>query len=250
MSVLIPESIGGVRLRRLADGSYYLSRRADTTWLDANLVRVPGELRWLPHLEGRPEVTAMKDMQHPIFSIVGKGPSLRYLRAEHLGSDPVISINDASEEVDMLLTSGPHYNIRQDREALGDLSPKATTLLNHRLWYLVGPRARTYYYFPQLFNLTDSTPTIVLAIEIAKFHGARFIRLVSCDAYTNGDTGNKKGGVDPSYLRQRHLIQNALLGLAVYHVTPAPPSEASCDTLPPSPCSPPEHREDCSSRPS
>lgn len=76
-----------MRLRRHADGSYWLPKANKQVEgeLDLQMNRIPGTLRWYPKYNSRPFEEIYDVIRGKEVNIVGKGPSLDLLRKEEIG---------------------------------------------------------------------------------------------------------------------------------------------------------------------
>jgi hypothetical protein len=126
--------------------------------------------------------------------IVGKGPSLKCLRAEHFGAGPVITINESILIVQDLGLPNPIYSMQKDGDAgIGKAvypHPDIPVILqrpgysernlpDHPLRMWVSPE--------QDFGLLHTEMSVRLCIGIAKLMGCVKIVFVCCDSLVNGD---------------------------------------------------------------
>ena len=125
--------------------------------------------------------------------IVGKGPSLRYLRAEHFGAGPVIALNDALALVQNLGLDNRIYSLQQDGVPQHMVEPRADVWLilqdtagysrdwfpNHPIRILVDPIKDLGFDHIQVL-------AVRMAIAIAKQMECSFVKMLCCDSLTTG----------------------------------------------------------------
>ena len=121
--------------------------------------------------------------------IVGKGPSIAYLRAEHFGPGPVIALNEAIIKVEQLGLANPVYSMQKDGVEANTVRPKSAILLVHKhesqhIFMDYSPR----YVFDNIedFGLMWNSPSAMSATSLAKFMGCARVVFVCCDA-AHGD---------------------------------------------------------------
>lgn len=170
------------------------------------------------------------------FYIVGKGPSLSRLKAEHLHACPIIAINQAItkiEEINPL--SDTIFSMQKDgcNECKDDelfcetckIRPKKATLLVHKpesgLLYLdYAPR----YVFDNEkdFGIDKYSFSSVSALFIALMLGAAELVFVSHDAAVSGDTeeyipNSKTTSNRDCYIAQGLILKMLLMKINVRH---------------------------------
>ncbi len=147
--------------------------------------------------------------------IIGKGPSLQYLRASDIGPGPVITINEAIGIVQTLGLPNHIYAMQKDGCATEDQNtiprpcgtcaahgwqrdpvinpfPGITTIFSQYLssWCLHGRPNRYVFTDEELgYAGLPFTMTILEAIPFAQHLGASAIVMVSCDHLVTGDAG-------------------------------------------------------------
>jgi hypothetical protein len=126
--------------------------------------------------------------------IVGKGPSLQHLRAEHFGEGPIITINESILIVQELGLANPIFSMQKDGDAgLGRaVYPRRDIpVILQRPGYsersLPEHPVRIYVNPSQDLNLLHSEMSVRLCIRIAKLMGCTKIVFVCCDSLVNGD---------------------------------------------------------------
>lgn len=187
-------------------------------------------------------------------SIVGSGPSIKYLKAEHIADGPVIAINRATVEVEALDIAGPVYSMQKDgnqqgkRKRPGDVfrnehinsdckyqnnctgqcglmtRPTRATLLVHKhesLHCFSDYLPRLVFDWKEL-GLPCIECSTIIAIQIGKRMGCTKFRFVCCDAHATGDLYDRaRGKIEPGYYEQRiHMKINFLPELDYEFVTP------------------------------
>jgi hypothetical protein len=122
--------------------------------------------------------------------VVGRGPSLGNLRAEHFEDGPVIAINQAIEVVEALGLDNPVYAMQKDCYFF---NPKSAPLLVHEQESLKNDREKIerykdVYVFDNRKNFEYSwnAPSVVSCVGIAKLMGCSKIIYLCCDSVTDG----------------------------------------------------------------
>jgi hypothetical protein len=189
--------------------------------------------------------------------IVGKGPSLQYLRAEHIAPGPVIAINHAILQVEDINIPNPVFSMQKDGgnrkrypsepfdafhpvwhgcdymlncgDRCGDMTrPKrGATLLVHE-HESAGCFAD---YLPRLIfswnelGLPSNLCSLVIAVKIGQLMGCSKFRFVSCDVQVDGSVESYTPGVGmesrPGYIAQVSELKPYLEGLNCEWITPA-----------------------------
>lgn len=140
--------------------------------------------------------------------IVGKGPSLGFLKAEHIGKGPIIALNQAIVIVERLGVSNKVYSLQKDgcgihgphekcRERDGHdwmIRPtKATLILQDTEGYSrdclpdYEPRVLVNIHHHLGFEHA-TTMAIRMAISMAKRMRCEHVKLLCCGSLVNGDT--------------------------------------------------------------
>ena len=124
--------------------------------------------------------------------IVGKGPSLRYLRADHFGPGPVIALNDAIAIVQTLGLSNRIYSLQKDGQPEFMVKPFADVALIVQENY---PSQDYYFDHPERYVVNarkdlgfDHSAALAtrMAIELAKQMDCAFVKVMCCDQLVNG----------------------------------------------------------------
>jgi len=171
--------------------------------------------------------------------IVGKGPSLAFLRDEHFGAGPVMAINEAVLVVQDLGLSNHLYGMNKDgcrNESKGHecpmVSPHSDTALilqtpdfseycfpNHPIRFVVNPVDELGFEHPAVMSVR-------MCIAIAKLMGCEKIILVCCDSLVNGDVRiydgqqTKFSSASDDYLAVILLVKKDLQDIAHEYILP------------------------------
>ena len=105
--------------------------------------------------------------------IVGKGPSLCNLRAEHIGPGTVLTLNDAIEAVEILNLPNLTYSLQND----GYVHETANVLANAAFDSRDVP-----HWDARVWGWASDQMVIRVAVAIAKGMGAARIVMVCCDS--------------------------------------------------------------------
>lgn len=214
----LPSAIGRTRIRKMIDGSFTIARpdKEVEAKFDADYIRVPNELRWLPYcMEG-----GLIESLRPIFQgkpcyIIGKGPSLDALKAEDFKPDvPIIAINHAIHKVEELGLDNTIYCMQQDMSLKDECKPKKATLL-------IAYAARLHYadvdnkivFHMEEFQL-KSCLTVIVAMRMVQRFGATNLWLRCFDSCVDRSIGYAKcvghdptrGGPPKRFLTHKDLI--------------------------------------------
>ncbi len=221
----MPETLGRVRVRRGYDGTYYITRKDKEAerYLDKACIRLQNELRWLPKIEAEADINSLKPVFYKkICYIVGKGPSLDHLRAEHFKDPkaPVIGINEAIHIVEQLGLPNPTFCLQQDAKL------KDTCLPKHGSKVFVSIKAANFYvgkpgiyiFDSRRYGLSLNSLSVSAAIRIAISLDAESFVLLCFDASVNKTLGYAKsigydstqGGKRDRFLTHRSKISKRL----------------------------------------
>jgi hypothetical protein len=177
--------------------------------------------------------------------IVGKGPSLKFLRADHIGDGPVLAINEAILPVQSLGLRNHLYAMQKDGcthqpcicKPRGE-EPPLVVLHDDVTLFLQRPGASTLC-FPMHKNAVYVNPeqdldlpapamSIRMCAAIARYMGCTEIVFVACDSLVNGDirkidfwTGEVKiDSASAHYLPNNPRLLNDLKGFPYRFLTP------------------------------
>lgn len=125
--------------------------------------------------------------------IVGKGPSLKYLRASHFGTGPVITINESILIVQELGLLNPIYSMQKDgSHGIGKaVYPHAEIqVILQRPGYSekdLPDHPKRMWFSPKDFGFLHTEMSVRLCVGIAKLMGCTKVVFVCCDSLVNGD---------------------------------------------------------------
>ena len=141
--------------------------------------------------------------------MIGRGPSLARLQAEHLDG-VVMAINHAIEKVESLHPSNPLYSMQKDRLFM---YPESAILLLHELEALKEIDSVEYeptfsFDVERDFNVRWNTPSVVIAEKFANWFGCKKVVYLCCDAVTDGIT--EAYGI-PATKPQDYLLHGAMV---------------------------------------
>jgi hypothetical protein len=195
-SVVIPESVGGVRVRRLDDGGILLARvnSAVIAGLAKDFVREPRSNKWYPRCSASDQTEELRSLfDGKIVNLVGKGPSLDKLDKESFAGvnilQPVVCVNDSIHAIERLGIPNPLVMIQQDAGLTRKCSPSlaaTTILISYQARHWFAGDERTIIYVPSNYGLYGSSLTVLCAIGIAKKLGATGFRLFAFDGAKGG----------------------------------------------------------------
>lgn len=120
--------------------------------------------------------------------IVGKGPSLRHLRAEHFGDGPVMTMNEAILTVQELKLSNHIYSMQKDGLVSMMVRPSfyVTLILQgpgySEDWFPEHPKRLIVNPVDELGFEEDSVMSIRMCIALAKVMGCKRIIFLACDS--------------------------------------------------------------------
>jgi len=213
----------GVRVRRHSDGSYWIPRpdRTMEKALDREHIRVPGSLRWFAKGYNKKLEDYRDKHSGSTCYMLGKGPSLDYLKASDMETGPIICVNDSIKQVNTLDVKNPVYVIQQDATLQESCCPR-----NYSNILIVSKQSRGWYsdYLnrvvveAQALGVTAAGPTVILSIHIAKLLGCKKIIFVAFDAATNEEceyakiikTPATRGGDPKRFLTHRQKMLKAI----------------------------------------
>jgi hypothetical protein len=155
--------------------------------------------------------------------IVGKGPSLQYLKQSDIQVGPVIALNDAIIKAEEVITDNPIYSMQKDGcglfhkdhkcDVAAMILPKRSPLFVHEkeapfCLYDYSPR----YVFDNErdFDIPWAVFSSIVAVFIAILMGCVKFVYVSCDACVNGNLDNILGQTCPQYKVQAFVQKKFL----------------------------------------
>jgi hypothetical protein len=192
----MPKLIGGCRIRQhTMTGEYWIVRSNKTAiaFLDEYCIRVGRQLRWIPKFASNHQIDELRpQFEGKVCHIVGKGPSLDFLRTEHFTDGPIIALNEAIYAVEELELQNT-YCLQQDEKLRATCLPKRSPIF-------VSTKAANYYrnvedaYLFQniAIGLKPHALSVSAAITIARMLGAKKFKLLCFDACINKNTSYAK----------------------------------------------------------
>lgn len=145
--------------------------------------------------------------------IIGKGPSLEYLRKEDVGTGLVIALNESIIKIESLGLDNVVYSMQKDGGDKRDYTPDNLSpvceyrgMCEDRCGDMVRPKKRAalllheheskycyedyeprYIFDFRSLGLPHNDFSMICAVKIAQLMGCASIRFVCCDYYTNGN---------------------------------------------------------------
>ncbi len=143
--------------------------------------------------------------------IIGKGPSLQYLKKEDIGEGVVIALNEATLAIEELDLPNVTYSMQKDggkgrKKSLDNLipdcdypgagcgecdrlRPKKAGLLLHDLEskYCFPDYPERYVLNLQELGLSENVFSLIFALKVAQYMGCNKIKFVCCDIHANAD---------------------------------------------------------------
>lgn len=169
--------------------------------------------------------------------IVGKGPSIRYLKRADFGEGPVITINDSVAKVQLMEIENKIYSLQKDGYPENMVRPGAgVTLILQYPYYSDGwfaDHEPTLYVDPvgELGFQEATVMSIRMTIALAKIMGCTSINLMCCDSFF-GDMATYdvirdklEGGSSGIYAAVIPLVRNDLEGVPHNFITPKKESD-------------------------
>jgi hypothetical protein len=167
---------------------------------------------------------AKKHASRPCY-IVGKGPSLDKLKAEHFIDEnaPIIAINESIHKVESLAIRNTIYCVQQD-SALKETcwSKRGTMLIPHitGAWYEKHPRVCMYSMTDLGGRESFHPQSVIAATRIAKLMGCDKIIYIGFDSYVNKNTDyascvgypSTVGGDPNRFIKQYDYLAPELVG--------------------------------------
>lgn len=230
----IPTKIGNVRVRESQDGSLYITRHDAIAikFLDQHARRLPGQLRWLPIFLEQEKIETLKPyFDNQLCYIVGKGPSLDYLRHKHFQdpSAPVIGLNEAVHQVEKLGLPNRIFGIQQDAKLRGTCYPlNGIMFVSIKAANFYSARRDVYIFDSRHYKLSLNSLSVSAAIKISKALGVTGFELLCFDACVNQNLDYAKcvgynaswGGDKTRFLSHRAKIMHHVADLPLTFTIP------------------------------
>jgi len=186
--------VGKVAIRTAHDNTYWIPRKCAVTikYMDKHFTRVgPNALRWYPAVVTPSTDHALIKSSEHVY-IVGKGPSLDHLRAEHFPrtDSVIVAINEAIHAVELLGLPNPIYGFQQDVRLKDTCKPQVGKMI-------ASVKSASFYpdalvVDPRKYGLSLNAISTEVAICVFKEGGANDFTLLCFDASVNGETGYAK----------------------------------------------------------
>lgn len=189
-----------------------------------------------------------KHLKQPAW-IVGKGPSLRYIKKEHFGEGIVITLNESIVDIESLNLPNPLYSLQKDggsgrHHTFDNLSPNCDftpncgghcgTMIRPRYATLLLHDLESKYCFANYPNrvvfdlktlgLDANIHSAVFVTMIALYMGCTKLNYLCFDASTTGDNRAYVHGKEPIggvvYGYQRGYIETLIEGVENNWLTP------------------------------
>jgi len=237
-----PEMIGKVKLREAPDGTIYISRhdKDAIAWLDKHAHRLKNQLRWIPIYGEKLELEALREIfEGKVCQIVGKGPSLDYLRADHFDDGPIIALNEAALQVETLELPNKLFCLQQDAKLRDTCYCKsATMLISNKAANFYAKYDGVFVFDSRQYNLPLNSLSVSAAIAIARSLGATGFAMMCFDACVTGHLTYAKcikydvtwGGSPDRFRTHRRKIEKHLVGMPRAWVIPKAPVAKTSDT--------------------
>lgn len=184
-----------------------------------------------------------KGNKHKTAWIIGKGPSLNYLKKEHIGEGIVIAINSSIIKVEQLGLDNTIFSIQKDgssplyRNCCPDkkchnctfdmVYPKKSILLIHKHESIdcMADYSPRYVFDNEKLGLAWDRFSALTSIKIAQRMGYTKICFISFDACINGSNKSIVPGTDlvyenNNYIIQAHQMISYLIGVDHTFITP------------------------------
>ncbi len=187
----VPQTIGNTRIRRGYDGTYYIIRKnvQAEAYMDEHYSRLVNQLRWIPKKHATKRIESLRPMfEGQNCYVIGKGPSLDNVKAEHFDEGPIICLNESIHFIEALGLSNQIFALQQDARLKDACYPKQGYLfvsIKAANWY--EGRPRVWPYDARKYGLFLNGLSVSAAIKIAKSLGTKCFTLVSFDASVNGN---------------------------------------------------------------
>lgn len=147
--------------------------------------------------------------------VIGRGISLSRLAVSHVGPGPVIAVNQAITQVEILGLPNPLFSLQKDHVYV--VPEKAILLVhtceseNEAVDFMLDENKSFSFDADRDYGLPWNTPSVAVAAAMAKNWGCSKVIYLCCDAMTHGDT---RAFGDPAtypdnYLLHGPIVQNA-----------------------------------------
>ena len=182
--------------------------------------------------------------------IVGKGPSLRYIRKDHFGEGIILTLNESIVAIESLELPNIIYSLQKDggngrhgalknaltpecdysgqcEDVCGSMvRPKKATLILHELEskYCFSDYPNRVVFDLETLGLQANIHSIVFAVKIAIYLGCNKVNFLCCDSTAIGDSRTYVPGkgisIETLYGNQRPYMLPILEGIEGDWITP------------------------------
>lgn len=210
--------VGMSGIRVLKDGTLMIPRsnKALEDALDKKHIRYTGELRWVERKDAGLPMSDLEGLFTNGVYIVGKGPSLdRLVREDFTEPWPILAINESVHTIARLELENKVFGVQQDTDLKDTcLAPGTKVLVSHKTHESYSDTDK-YIYYPQEYNLTDQSLTVLIAIALAEHDGCENFTLLAFDSFDSELSYAKSIGYEPEKFgqsRQRFVEHCEILG--------------------------------------
>jgi len=202
--------------------------------MDNCCIRIPGTLRWVPRYLTDNRIEDLRPLfRGKICYIIGKGPSLDHLRAEHFPDldAPIIALNEAIFSIEALEISNPIFGLQQDAKLRATCLPKRSPLLvSTKAANYYATYSKAYIFQNTELNLHRNALSVSAAITIARRLETKKFVLICFDACVNKNVSYAKcvgyeptwGGAPKRFLSHRAKIIKHALRAPIDWIIPLP----------------------------
>ncbi len=187
-SSIVPESIGGIRIRRDINGSYYITRknRPVEKYMDKECIRFPNELRWRPKFDQNESLeTLRREFEGKICYIIGKGPSLDHLDSRHFKhtDSPIVCLNESIFKVESLNLPNFTICLQQDSKLRDTCYPKSSPIIvSTKAVNFYAEKTNVFVFDNTRLGLSRNALSVSAAITITKKLGCTAYIMCCFDA--------------------------------------------------------------------
>lgn len=253
----VPNEVCKQRIRRNLDGTFGIARkhRQAMAELDANFVRVPGELKWYAKGKSGHDINKLRPiLKNKYVYMIGKGKSLDRLSKKDFPNPAavIMCVNESIHKVESLdlpnVTLAMQHDVRLQRKCL---PKKAAIIINPALLHWYHDIENKYILSPPFVDEPRACLTSILGLKLAKKFGCLKITFLCFDACIDGSLDYadcightpSRGGNPQRFLEHCQRIKLALDNHPHEFIIVKAPEEASTGTHQPLLDSPVEHHE-------
>lgn len=188
----VPREVCKQRIRKYKDGTFGIPRkhRAAIAELNANFVKVPGELKWYAKGKSGHDINKLRPiLKGKQIYMIGKGPSLDRLSKEDFSNPDavVMCVNESIHKVESLdisnVTLAMQHDVRLQRQCLPE---RAAIIINPALVHWYHDIENKYVLSPPFVDEPRACLTSILGLKLAKKFGCLKIIFLCFDACIDG----------------------------------------------------------------